>query len=141
MTSSSNNQSSGHERACRLTNTIHSEVVPCLPLPSLPVFCGSNDQDLRLFDESTTSRSLDRNEVVSQASRIADLLKDTDVSYLNLRDGPSTIPHSSKYSSILFKEVLQNNSAAFECSVPAKQMSLNEPVTIRSLGVRFVYQP
>ncbi|KAF5189536.1 Sister chromatid cohesion protein scc2 [Thalictrum thalictroides] len=126
MTSPSN-QSSGYEKACRLTNTIHSEVVPCLPLPSLPVFCGSVDQNLKLFDESSSSRSLDRNEVVSQASRIADLLQETDVSYLNLRDGPNSIPHSSEFSSILFKEVLRNNSSAFECSVPGfiKEQSCN----------------
>lgn len=89
MTSSSGGWSNrdrvlGHERACRLSNTIHSEVASCLPLPLLPVFCGAVDQELRLNDEpsSTSGRSVNRKEVLAQASRIADLLRDTDVSYL-----------------------------------------------------------
>lgn len=84
MTNSSgrNDRFFGHEKACRLTNTVHSEVAPCLPLPSLPVFCGALDQELRLFDEPSSVRSLNRNEVLAQASKIADLLRDTDVSYL-----------------------------------------------------------
>lgn len=69
-------------RGIGLSNTIHSEVAPCLPLPSLPVFCGAYDQELCLFDEPRNSRSLNRRDVVSQASRIADLLRETDVSYL-----------------------------------------------------------
>lgn len=67
-----------------LTNTIHSEVAQCLPLPSLPVFCGASDLELRLFDDPAVgaSRSLNRREIIAQASRIADLLRETDVSYL-----------------------------------------------------------
>ena len=73
------------QRGIGLSNTIHSEVAPCLPLPSLPVFCGASDQDLRLFDEPRgggSFGSLKRAEVLSQASRISDLLRQTDVSYL-----------------------------------------------------------
>ncbi|KAL5723095.1 hypothetical protein ACHQM5_006535 [Ranunculus cassubicifolius] len=132
--SNNNNQSIGYEKACRLSNTTHSEIAPSLPLPSLPVFCGSIDQDIRLVDESTSSsvnRSLDRKEILSQASRIADLLKDTDVSYLNLRDGVCTTPYSPKHSSTpLLKEVLRCNSEAFEYSVPGfiKEQSYNNTV-------------
>ncbi|KAF9624141.1 hypothetical protein IFM89_008079 [Coptis chinensis] len=126
MSSSSSNRS---EKSCRLTNTVHSEVAPCLPLPSLPVFCGSVDQDLKLFDNessisnntttaTTCFRSIDRSEVVVHASRIAHLLKDTDVSYLKLKDAACNIPHSFEHSSTLFKEVLKYNSEAFEYTVP-----------------------
>ena len=67
-----------------LSNTIHSEVVQCLPLPSLPVFCGASDPELRLFDDPAggTSRSLNRPEIIALSSRIADLLRETDISYL-----------------------------------------------------------
>uniref|UniRef100_A0A2N9INU1 Uncharacterized protein n=1 Tax=Fagus sylvatica TaxID=28930 RepID=A0A2N9INU1_FAGSY len=73
----------GH-RGIGLSNTIHSEVAPCLPLPSLPVFCGASDQDLKLFDElgGGSFRSLNRTEILAHSSRIADLLRQTDVSYL-----------------------------------------------------------
>ncbi|XP_043723942.1 sister chromatid cohesion protein SCC2 [Telopea speciosissima] len=123
MTSSgaSNHRSFGPEKACRLTNTVHSEVAPCLPLPSLPVFCGAVDHELRLFDESSGASSLDRKDVLAQASKIADLLRDTDVSYLNLRDSTNPPVYSSAEAaehSVLFNKVLQHNSEAFEYSVP-----------------------
>ena len=74
----------GIPRGISLSNSLHSEVAPCLPLPSLPVFCGALDQELRLFDElhSAASRSVNRIDVVSQAGKIAQLLSNTDVSYL-----------------------------------------------------------
>ncbi|OVA07915.1 zinc finger protein [Macleaya cordata] len=120
MTSSSgsNHRFLGHERACRLTNTVHSEVAPCLPLPSLPVFCGALDQELRLFDEPSNSRSLNRNDVLSQASKIADLLRDTDVSYLNLREGVCSVSSSFTEPLHLYHEVLRYNTEAFEYSFP-----------------------
>ncbi|KAK9107321.1 hypothetical protein Syun_023332 [Stephania yunnanensis] len=110
----------GHERACRLSNTVHSEVAPCLPLPSLPVFCGAVDQYLRLNDEPTSaaSRSVNRKEVLDKATRIADLLRVTDVSYLKLREGTSNISHFPSQPSSLYKEVLRHNSEAFDYVVP-----------------------
>ncbi|KAB2087059.1 hypothetical protein ES319_A04G076600v1 [Gossypium barbadense] len=56
----------------------------CLLLPSLPVFCGASDLELRLFDDPAVgaSRSLNRKQIKAQASRIANLLRKTDVSYL-----------------------------------------------------------
>ena len=80
----SNPQAFGHERMCRLTNTTHTEVAPCLPLLSLPVFCGAADPELRLLDEPSGRRhsSLNRPDILAQASKIADLLRDTDVGYL-----------------------------------------------------------
>ena len=68
-----------------LVNTVHSEVAPCLPLPSLPVFCGALDQDLRLIDESSGAvRFNNKSHVVvaDQADKISKLLQATDVSYL-----------------------------------------------------------
>ncbi|KAI8534081.1 hypothetical protein RHMOL_Rhmol10G0060800 [Rhododendron molle] len=77
---------SGGPRGISLPNTVHSEVAPCLPLPSLPVFCGAFDQELRLFEGAAGrgSRSLNRSDVVNQCGKVADLLRATDVSYLNL---------------------------------------------------------
>ncbi|KAJ4973526.1 hypothetical protein NE237_006700 [Protea cynaroides] len=123
MTSSGgwNHGSFGHEKACRLSNTVHLEVAPCLPLPSLPVFCGVIDQELRLLDGSSTIKSLNRKNILAQASKIADLLRETDVSYLNLRDSTNPRPYSFAGAAEpfgLLNEVLQHNSEAFEYSDP-----------------------
>ncbi|KAB2011309.1 hypothetical protein ES319_D09G010600v1 [Gossypium barbadense] len=101
-----------------LTNTIHSEVAQCLPLPSLPVFCGASDLELRLFDDSAVgaSRSLNRPQIIAQASRIADLLRETDVSYLNLRDEADSVSHDHLEPLELHAQVLQYNPAAFDLS-------------------------
>ncbi|XP_042498933.1 sister chromatid cohesion protein SCC2-like isoform X2 [Macadamia integrifolia] len=123
MTSSGgwNLRSFGHEKACRLPNTVHSEVAPCLPLPSLPLFCGAIDQELRLFDESSSVRSLNRKDILDQANQIGDLLRETDVSYLNLRDSTNPPPYSFAGEAEpfgLLNKGLQHNSEAFEYSVP-----------------------
>lgn len=133
--SSSSNPSFGYEKACRLANTIHSEVAPSLPLPSLPVFCGSLDHDIRLVDESTSVRSIDRREVVDQASQIAALLQQTDVSYLNLRDGvsTSTIAQPLEHPSRLYEEILHYNSEAFEYSGSIKEGSSKRTVSQKKL--------
>lgn len=69
-----------------LANTVQSEVAPHLPLPSLPIFCGAAvPGEFKLFDEAGEgcgNRSLDRREILAQSSRIANLLQETDVSYL-----------------------------------------------------------
>lgn len=70
--------SEGSHRGIGLSNTVHSEVAPCLPLPSLPVFCGSLDQELRLFDNSGGGARW--NSDVS--AKVADLIRNADVSYL-----------------------------------------------------------
>lgn len=83
MAANSSGGGSGVPQGISLSNTVHGEIAPSLPLPSLPVFCGALDQDLRLFDErSEECRSLNRSDVLSHASKIADLLQNTDVSYL-----------------------------------------------------------
>ncbi|MCL7033996.1 hypothetical protein MKW94_025445 [Papaver nudicaule] len=120
--SSSASSSINHQyfdpKACRLTNTLHSEVAPCLPLPSLPVFCGALDQELGLYNDTTGVRSSNPNDVLAQASKIADLLRDTDVSYLNLREGVSSLSRRSTEPSTLHHRVLQYESEAFEFSIP-----------------------
>lgn len=79
----SNSRAGAIPKGISLVNTVHSEVAPCLPLPSLPVFCGALDQELRLIDEPTGSaRLLNRSLVADQASKISKLLQATDVSYL-----------------------------------------------------------
>lgn len=134
MTSSSN-PSFGYEKACRLTNTTHSEVAPSLPLPSLPVFCGSTDHDIRLVDESSNVRSIDRKEVVDQATQIVALLQQTDVSYLNLRDGVSkgTVPLRLEHPSRLYKEIIHYDSQAFEYSGSIKEGSCNRAAPQKKL--------
>ncbi|GAV65698.1 Cohesin_HEAT domain-containing protein/Nipped-B_C domain-containing protein [Cephalotus follicularis] len=103
-----------------LSNTVHSELAPCLPLPSFPVFCGAPDPDLRLFDElsssNVSSRSLNQSEILAQSSRIADLLGQTDVSYLNLRDVSNSVPNDYVEPFELHDQVLQCNPHAFDFS-------------------------
>ncbi|KAL3526568.1 hypothetical protein ACH5RR_011224 [Cinchona calisaya] len=112
--------SGGIPRGISLSNSVHSEVAPCLPLPSLPVFCGALDQELRLFDEQQRagSRSLNRSDVVSHAGKIAELLRNSDVSYLNLRADASAQPYGFVGHLDLYDEVLRCNSEAFEYISP-----------------------
>ncbi|XWS40978.1 hypothetical protein CRYUN_Cryun17cG0041600 [Craigia yunnanensis] len=109
-------------RGIGLSNTIHSEVVQCFPLPSLPVFCGASDPELRLFDGQAGGalRSLNRPEIIAQASLIADLLRETDVSYLNLRDEASLVTYDYVEPLELHAQVLQYNPAAFEYVTPGE---------------------
>lgn len=116
---SSSSSSDWSQRGIKLSNTIHSEVAPCLPLPSLPPFCGAVDQELRLFDDQLT-RPLNRPEILAQAGKIADLLRHTDVSYLNLKHDatPSAASGSAMDRMDLCDEVLRCNPDAFECTPP-----------------------
>ncbi|RDX75201.1 Sister chromatid cohesion protein SCC2, partial [Mucuna pruriens] len=111
--------SSGH-RGIGLSNTIHSELAACLPLPSLPVFCGASDQDLRLVDSPAR---LNRVDVLAQSAKIAELLRHTDVSYLNLRDEAIGVPYMYVEPLELHEEVLRCNPEAFEYSAagPVKE--------------------
>ncbi|KAH0860777.1 hypothetical protein HID58_089038 [Brassica napus] len=94
----SNPSSSGWDSSSNLTqfgiglaNTVQSDVASHLPLPSLPIFCGSTQPgEFKLFDEAgegiSDNRSLNRSEILSQSRRIANMLEETDVSYLDLRN-------------------------------------------------------
>lgn len=67
----------GFERACRLPNTVHSEVLPSLPLPTLPRELGFD----ALRDDEPLAAP-DRPDMIMQAANIARILADTDVSHL-----------------------------------------------------------
>ncbi|XP_071913172.1 sister chromatid cohesion protein SCC2-like isoform X1 [Coffea arabica] len=123
----------GIPRGISLSNSLHSEVAPCLPLPSLPVFCGALDQELRLFDElhSAASRSVNRIDVVSQAGKIAQLLSNTDVSYLSIRGDVSSQPQGFVGHHDLYDEVLRYNSQAFDYISPGPT---NEPIPSSNLA-------
>ncbi|KAL3844611.1 hypothetical protein ACJIZ3_002014 [Penstemon smallii] len=130
----SNSSGDGVPKGISLTNTVHSDVAPCLPLPSLPVFCGSLDQELRLFDEhdGISRRNSNRGDV---SAKIADLLRNADVSYLNLKGEPNIHPGGSVGNFTLYNEVLGHDPEAFEYASPghAKETiysgNLTEPNT------------
>ncbi|KAL4184364.1 hypothetical protein AMTRI_Chr10g225240 [Amborella trichopoda] len=118
-----------HEKAYRLSSTPYTEIAPCLPLPRLPVFCGALSSDLSLFDNQNF-QFIDRPEILAQASRIAALLKDTDVSYLSLRDDSNSISSLTGEPGTLISEVLHYDPEAFSCSCPGfikKQTHHNLP--------------
>ncbi|KAJ9564113.1 hypothetical protein OSB04_000079 [Centaurea solstitialis] len=133
-------------RGISLSNTVHSEVAPCLPLPSLPVFCGALDQDLRLIDEPTTGgsarqQSSNRGDIGDQASRIAKLLQATDVSYLNLREEASQSPYGYGEHLDLYNEVLRCNSEAFVhiAPGPVKEQMYNNIVPNNKVSERKLF--
>lgn len=129
----------GIPRGISLANTVHSEVAPCLPLPSLPVFCGALDQDLRLIDEPTGSaKQLNRSDVPDQASKISKLLQSTDVSYLNLRTKGTQSPYGHEGHLDLYNEVLRCNPEAFEHIAPgsAKHQLYNNSVPNNKVSER-----
>ncbi|KAL6498572.1 hypothetical protein OROHE_026513 [Orobanche hederae] len=99
-----------------LSNTVHSEVAPCLPLPSLPVFCGALDQELRLLDGgSSSSWNSNRGDV---SGKIADLLRNADVSYLNLKDEENLQLGGPAGNFNLFNDILRHDPEAFEYVTP-----------------------
>ncbi|KAK9052474.1 hypothetical protein SSX86_029103 [Deinandra increscens subsp. villosa] len=122
MSNSRAGDAGGIPKGISLANTVHSEVAPCLPLPSLPVFCGALDQDLRVVDEPTGSaKQSRRSDVADQASKIAKLLQTTDVSYLNLKT-EMVSPYGHEEHLDLYDEVLRCDSEAFEHIAPGTTM-------------------
>ncbi|KAH0969514.1 hypothetical protein GBA52_028599 [Prunus armeniaca] len=99
-----------------LSNTVHSEVAPCLPLPfaSGPTAVPPGP--------SRNSVWLNHPEA-ALSSRIADLLRETDVSYLykNLREDSSLVPYGYIEPLKLHDEVLQYNPEAFEYNSPVEE--------------------
>lgn len=116
-TSSDNPVGDWSQRGITLCNTVHSEIAPCLPLPSLPVFCGAADQELCLFDDQPQRPLSNRKDLLAQAGRIAELLRDTDVSYLYLKNDAKA-SHRGNVDDVedldLCREVLRYNVNAFE---------------------------
>ncbi|XP_065037401.1 sister chromatid cohesion protein SCC2-like [Musa acuminata AAA Group] len=109
------NQDLGFERYCRLSNTTHSEIAPSLSLPSLPVCFGSFDQQLGLSDVPGGSRSGDRPDILAHAGTIAELLRNCDVDYLNLKENARVVPDDLGDRSRLYQEVVKYNPDAFKC--------------------------
>ncbi|XP_010550011.1 PREDICTED: nipped-B-like protein B isoform X2 [Tarenaya hassleriana] len=115
-----------------LSNTVQSEVASHLPLPSLPIFCGAADPDeFRLLDElgeGSGYGSLNRSEILSQSGRIANLLRETDVSYLNLRHEAKALACNSVEPCELYDRVLQCNRDAFDFAGPTGDPGFNSEV-------------
>ncbi|KAF8090173.1 hypothetical protein N665_0483s0012 [Sinapis alba] len=107
-----------------LANTVQSDIASHLPLPSLPIFCGAAQPgEFKLFDEVAEScsggnRSLNRAEILSQSSRIANMLGETDVSYLDLRNEARELKCNSEEPFQLYDQVLRCNPVAFEYAIP-----------------------
>ncbi|KAL0647848.1 hypothetical protein Bca4012_046139 [Brassica carinata] len=132
----SNPSSSGWDSSSNLTqfgiglaNTVQSDVASHLPLPSLPIFCGSTQPgEFKLFDEAgegiSGNRSLNRSEILSQSRRIATMLEETDVSYLesvsylDLRNEARALNCNSAEPLQLYDQVLRCNPGAFEYATP-----------------------
>ncbi|KAF3779134.1 Nipped-B-like protein b [Nymphaea thermarum] len=111
-----------HDQAYRLSNTTYSEIAPCLPLPVLPVFCGADDPELRLFNEAAP-RNLNRPEILAHAAKVAALLKTTDVSYLSIKRNFGSCA-SAEPGSLLY-EVLHYDADGFKCSTPGSNRDPN----------------
>ncbi|KAJ0232572.1 Sister chromatid cohesion protein SCC2 [Hirschfeldia incana] len=107
-----------------LANTAQSDVASHLPLPSLPIFCGAAQPgELKLFDEvaegsSSGNKLLNRAEILSQSSRIAKMLEETDVSYLDLRNEARELNCNSVEPFQLYDQVIRCNPGAFEYAIP-----------------------
>ncbi|GKV08789.1 hypothetical protein SLEP1_g20372 [Rubroshorea leprosula] len=111
-----------------LANTIHSEVAPTVPLHSLPLSFGASDPELQFQDEpggssvsSSRTRYLNRSEILSQYRTIAELLSQTDVSYLNIRDEARPVPYDSIEPLKLHAQILQLFPTAFDLSGLVKE--------------------
>ncbi|KAJ3669807.1 hypothetical protein LUZ60_010131 [Juncus effusus] len=102
----------GMERACRLPNSVSSEVAPALSLPLLHAAFGSADRTVEIGDGLA---SLNRPDVLMQAGTIAQLLSNCDVGYLNLKDKRKDTSTDPAECSWLYQEVLKYNPNAFKC--------------------------
>ncbi|PON83467.1 Coatomer beta subunit [Trema orientale] len=129
-----------NHRGIALSNTIHSEVAPCLPLPSLPVFCGASEPELSLFDVPSRSSfwALSRTEVLAQSARIADLLRQTDVSYLNLREDSKEVSYGYLEHLDLHDEVLRFNPEAFDFNAPGP---IKEQISVGTVPEKKPFEP
>ncbi|KAL6880324.1 hypothetical protein ACP4OV_011889 [Aristida adscensionis] len=102
----------GFERACRLPNTVHSEIAPALPLPTLPPALGADD------DDDAPLADPDRPDLIMQAANVARILAETDVSHLGFTEADNVDTDPSQCS-WLWREVLKHNPNAFKVKAPA----------------------
>ncbi|XP_062190537.1 sister chromatid cohesion protein SCC2-like isoform X1 [Phragmites australis] len=102
----------GFERACRLPNTVHSEIAPALPLPTLPPALGFDG----LRDDEPLAAP-DRPDMIMQAANIARILAETDVSHLGFTEADN-VDVDPIQCSWLWREVLKHNPDAFKVKGP-----------------------
>lgn len=118
---------SGNMGTCRLCNTSYTEFTVNLPLPHLPISFGANSRELRLVEEGdgvSRVRTTKSSKILSEAGKIAELLKATDVSYLSLRvDAKNGAALFSRNPASLLAAVLKHDTEAFKFSLsgPSKQ--------------------
>uniref|UniRef100_A0A453BQD5 Sister chromatid cohesion protein n=1 Tax=Aegilops tauschii subsp. strangulata TaxID=200361 RepID=A0A453BQD5_AEGTS len=98
----------GFERACRLPNTVHSEIAAALPLPTLPATLGTD-----LHDHDEPLAEPDRPDMIMQAAAIARILASTDISHLGFTEADHVAVDPSECS-LLWREVLKHNPDAFK---------------------------
>ncbi|CAM0905131.1 unnamed protein product [Alopecurus aequalis] len=98
----------GFERACRLPNTVHSEIAAALPLPTLPATLGAG-----LDDRDEPLAESDRPDMIMQAAAIARILATTDISHLGFTEADHVEVDPSECS-LLWREVLKHNPVAFK---------------------------
>ncbi|KAL6647205.1 hypothetical protein ACP70R_014642 [Stipagrostis hirtigluma subsp. patula] len=101
----------GFERACRLPNTVHSEIAPALPLPTLPPALGAG------LDDDGPLAAPDRPDAIMRAADIARVLAATDVSHLGFTAADNVEADPSQCS-WLWREVLKHNPDAFRVKPP-----------------------
>ncbi|KAH6830353.1 PHD finger family protein [Perilla frutescens var. hirtella] len=111
----------GLHKGIGLSNTVHSEVAPCLPLPSLPVFCGALDQEIRLFDNDGGAARWNSSSA-GVSGKIADLLRNADVSYLNLKNEKNDQSGGSVGNINPINDVLRHDAEGFEYATPGPGM-------------------
>ncbi|XP_024530333.1 sister chromatid cohesion protein SCC2 isoform X2 [Selaginella moellendorffii] len=114
----------GDRKTYGLANTAHTEIAQSLPLPSLPIGFGATSQGLSLFEENEHAARLQGARdaaIMSKAGKIAELLANTDSSYITLKDETSIPPVVAEPGS-LAAAVLKFNPQAFSCrfSAPLK---------------------
>lgn len=72
----------GDMKACRLTNTHHTDILNCLPLPSLPLNFGARNSELQLHDESDPATLVGPHFESELSRKLVELLRSTDVGYM-----------------------------------------------------------
>ncbi|KAI4375279.1 hypothetical protein MLD38_013167 [Melastoma candidum] len=119
LASSSGSAALGNYSGIGLSNTVYSDVAPCLPLPSLPLFCGGAPD---AEEDGRSSRLLSDFDVLAHSHTIAELLRNADVSYLNLKENEKVTLSGYIEPSDLYEEIVLRDPDAFECNIPGHTM-------------------
>nr|ABK26623.1 unknown [Picea sitchensis] len=125
-------EGSGNMGTHRLCNTSYTEFAVNLPLPHLPTSFGANSRELRLVEEGdgvSRVRTTKNSKILSEASKIAELLKATDASYLCLRDDmKNEAALFSRNPASLLAAVLKHDPEAFKFSSSASQVQTSRGI-------------